>query len=124
MRQDDFEFKPTMKLTIVGNHRPAIQNVDDAIRRRFNVMPFENKPSRVDHGLKDALRAEFPGILSWAMLGCLDWQRHGLVRPAVVLATTAAYFESQDTFAAWIDERCEVGPGIADTTENLWDSWH
>jgi putative DNA primase/helicase len=28
--------------------------------------------------------------------GCLDWQKHRLVRPKVVLDATAQYFEEQD----------------------------
>lgn len=123
MRQDDFEFIPTFKLTIVGNHRPAIQNVDDAMRRRFNVLPFNHQPRTADHGLKETLRREFPGILAWAVRGCLDWQANGLTRPAVVTEATDSYFLAQDSFAAWLDECCIVGPGEADTTADLWASW-
>ena len=96
MRQDDFEFRPEFKLTIVGNHRPAIESVDDALRRRFNVIPFDHRPARADHGLKAALEAEGPAILSWAMSGCLDWLANGLTTPRIVSDTTAAYFEEQD----------------------------
>ena len=123
MRCDDFEFRPEFKLTIVGNHRPAIQNVDEAMRRRFNVMPFDHPPKTVDDGLKDALRLEFPAILSWALRGCLDWQANGLARPRIVIETTASYFDSQDTFAQWIEEDCETGPACAATTADLWASW-
>lgn len=123
MRQDDFEFRPEFKLTIVGNHAPAIQNVDGAIRRRFNVLPFNYRPAAADQTLKDALRTEWPGILSWAMLGCLDWQAHGLVRPRVVVETTDAYLDAQDSFALWLDEDCERGGGLAARTEDLWVSW-
>ena len=123
MRQDDFEFTPEFKLTIVGNHAPALQNVDDAIRRRFNVLPFEHRPARVDHGLKEALAREFPGILAWCVAGCLDWQQRGLQRPEIVRTATAAYFDMQDSFAAWLDDCCAVGPNEADTAATLWDSW-
>ncbi|CAA2104966.1 hypothetical protein MBUL_02959 [Methylobacterium bullatum] len=123
MRQDSFEFVPEFKLTIIGNHRPAILDVDAAVKRRFNVLPFDHRPERPDDTLKARLRAEWPGILSWAILGCLDWQANGLVRPEVVTATTQAYFETQDTFQLWIDECCEIGKLAASTNEDLWDSW-
>lgn len=123
MRQDDFSFKPQLKLVIVGNNKPAFSNVDGAIKRRFNVMPFDRKPAAPDFGLKGALEAELSGILSWAVQGCLDWQRNGLIRPAVMVETTEAYFEEQDTFANWIADRCIRGPGFAATTESLYDSW-
>ena len=41
MRRDFFEFEPTHKLVIVGNHRPALRNVDEAMRRRLLLIPFE-----------------------------------------------------------------------------------
>ncbi|MBP9233290.1 MAG: hypothetical protein KBF30_01375 [Hyphomonadaceae bacterium] len=123
MRQDDFSFKPQLKLVIVGNNKPAFSNVDGAIKRRFNVLPFDRKPAAPDAGLKAALEAEFPGILSWAVLGCLDWQKHGLARPAVMIETTEAYFEEQDTFALWLADCCVCDPDNAAITSALFESW-
>jgi putative DNA primase/helicase len=79
MRQDFFTFVPQFKLTIVGNHQPVLKNVDDAARRRFNIVPFTRKPSHPDPQLEEKLRAEYPAILRWMVDGCLDWQKHGLV---------------------------------------------
>jgi len=78
MRQDFFTYQPTFKLVIVGNHRPGIRNVDDAMRRRLHLIPFTYKPPRPDKDLPERLRAERPGILAWAVQGCLEWQRVGL----------------------------------------------
>src|SRR5207244_2827923 len=40
MRQDFFDFVPQFKLVIAGNHKPGLRSVDEAIRRRFNLVPF------------------------------------------------------------------------------------
>lgn len=40
MRQDEFVFTPQFKLVISGNHRPALRNVDVAMRRRLHLLPF------------------------------------------------------------------------------------
>jgi putative DNA primase/helicase len=40
MRQDFFEFTPRFKLIIAGNHMPSLHSVDEAIRRRFHLIPF------------------------------------------------------------------------------------
>jgi hypothetical protein len=40
MRQDFFEFIPQFKLIIAGNHKPAIRNVDEAMRRRLQRSPL------------------------------------------------------------------------------------
>jgi putative DNA primase/helicase len=98
MRQDFFTFTPTFKLLIFGNHQPVLRIVDDAARRRFNIIPFNRKPAKPDLLLEEKLRAEWPGILRWMIIGCLDWQRNGLVRPACVLDATEAYFSDQDLF--------------------------
>ena len=101
----------------VGNHRPILHNVDDAARRRFNIIPFTNKPSVLDTKLKEKLEAEYPAILRWMIDGCLDWQKNGLIRPASVEDATKEYFDSQDVFGQWVKECCKVEPGNKD----LWE---
>ncbi len=107
MRQDFFTFTPTFKLFVVGNHRPAIRNVDDAMRRRLHLIPFNFKPATPDRGLFDRMKAEWPGVLRWAVEGCLHWRRVGLSPPEPVLSATAEYFETEDAIGRWIEERCE-----------------
>ena len=123
MRQDFFTFTPAFKLTISGNHKPTLSNVDDAARRRFNIAPFLNKPAHPDPHLVETLQREWPGILRWMIEGCLAWQREGLSRPKVVLAATEDYFAEQDVLAQWVDECCECDGRIGDTRKNLFNSW-
>ena len=126
MRQDFFTFLPAFKLMIVGNHKPGLRNVDDAARRRFNLVPFTRKPDSPDRQLEEKLRAEWPAILRWMIDGCLDWQRNGLVRPASVVAATDDYFEGQDVFSAWLEDDCDVEPGNEWKTETsaiLFTAW-
>lgn len=126
MRQDFFTYTPQFKLTIVGNHMPVLTNVDDAARRRFNIVPFVRKPPEPDPNLQEKLRAEYPAILRWMIHGCLDWQQRGLVRPPVVENATAEYFSDQDLFQQWLDECCDVAIGNAAKSEpaaSLYTSW-
>jgi len=110
MRQDNFQFQPRFKLTIIGNHKPILKNVDEAARRRFNIVPFNYKPPKKDQALPTKLRKEWPEILRWMIEGCLDWQKNGLVRPKVVAEATEQYFESQDYFSRWLAEMCVLLP--------------
>jgi putative DNA primase/helicase len=55
--------------------------------------------------------------------GCLDWQKNGLVRPAVVIEATNEYFSEQDTIRLWIEECCDVGPKESGTSDALFASW-
>ena len=123
MRQDFFEYLPQFKLLLIGNHQPNLRNIDDAAKRRFNIVPFTHKPPMPDPDLMTKLHAEWPGILRWLIDGCLAWQRAGLVRPPVVIEATQEYFEAQDTIRHWIEESCETGKGLADTSTNLFRSW-
>lgn len=126
MRQDFFTFTPQFKLTIVGNHQPVLKNVDEAARRRFNIVPFTRKPARPDPQLEGKLKAEYPAILRWMIQGCLDWQEHGLVRPASVMAATEDYFVEQDLFGQWLEEECEVdveNMSRWEPTTELFASW-
>lgn len=111
MRQDFFTFVPQFKLTIVGNHHPVLRNVDDAIRRRFNIVPFTHKPVKPDRELESKLKAEAPAILRWMIDGSLDWQANGLLRPMIVKEATESYFEEQDLISEWLDGCCEVEHG-------------
>ncbi len=123
MRQDFFEFIPQFKLVIVGNHAPVLANVDEAMRRRFNIVPFMQKPERPDRQLEEKLRGEAGRILAWAIAGCKDWQANGLVRPEVVVAATADYFEDQDLFGQWIVDRCDRGPRLFEQPTPLYNDW-
>jgi putative DNA primase/helicase len=98
MRQDFFEYVPQFKLIIAGNHKPGLRSVDEAIRRRFHLIPFTVTipPDERDHELDGKLRAEWPGILAWMIEGCLEWQRVGLAPPKAVTTATAAYLAGED----------------------------
>jgi putative DNA primase/helicase len=122
MRQDFFTFKPQFKLIIVGNHKPVLRNIDEAIRRRFRLVPFLYKPAAPDKGLEQKLRDEAPGILRWMVNGFQDWQTNGLISPAAVCGATEAYLDSQDSFGQFLTERCFAGMGEAGSSR-LFESW-
>lgn len=108
MRQDNFTFQPQFKLMFIGNHEPRIRFVDDAIRRRFNVLPFTFKPQNPDKDLEKKLKSEWPMILNWMIEGCIDWQKNGLIRPDKVIAATEEYFDEQDIFGQWLATKCTI----------------
>lgn len=123
MRQDFFEFDPKFKLVIVGNHHPVLARVDDALRRRFIILPFILKPETPDQDLERKLEGELPEILGWMIEGCLDWQKNGLIRPQSVMDATKNYLEDQDIFGQWLDEYCEIGPKLNEGAAALYHNW-
>lgn len=102
----EFEFRPTFKVWLAANALPEIVGTDHAIWRRIRRIPFTHKVERPDKTLPQKLRKELPGILNWALAGCLAWQRDGLGVPESVRAATQEYRHSQDTVRLFIEEAC------------------
>ncbi len=125
MRQDFFTYTPQFKLLIAGNHKPGLRNIDEAIRRRFHLLPFTVRipPEQRDLQLFETLRQEWPAILGWAVHGCLEWQAAGLKPPAAVIEATAEYFDDEDSFGQWLDEACVRDPMAHETTRDLYAAW-
>ena len=126
MRQDYFDYVPAFKLAITGNHKPGLQSVDEAMRRRLNLIPFNVTIPKADRdpALAEKLKAEWPGILTWMIEGCLLWQKEGRLNPPqAVITATDEYLESEDAMATWITERCELKASYEDTAAELFKSW-
>ena len=126
MRQDFFEFFPQFKLFVAGNHKPAIRNIDEAMKRRLHLIPFTITvpPERRDKHLQQKLLAERDGILAWAVQGCLDWQRLGrLDPPQRVVEATEEYFEAEDALGRWLEECCVREPNAKSLTAELFNDW-
>jgi putative DNA primase/helicase len=125
MRQDFFTYLPQFKLGFLGNHMPALRTVNKAITRRFNRIPFTVTipEDQVDTNLTAKLEAEWPGILAWAIAGCLEWQRGGLCPPKAVTDSTDDYLRGEDVLGEWIEQRCDLGPNHWESSTKLFDSW-
>jgi len=104
-----FEFDPEFKLFIDANHRPGIKGTDEAIWIRMRLIPFRVKipDAEIDKNLMHKLRQELPGILTWAVRGCLKWQKDGLEAPTPVASATAAYRADMDVVRLFLTDCCE-----------------
>lgn len=108
MREDHWTFAPTHKLFLAGNHKPRVRGADEGIWRRIRLVPWTvTIPAEErDPELPEKLRAELPGILAWAVRGCLEWQRDGLGAPAAVLDATTSYREESDPLREFFELHC------------------
>ncbi|MBF0583972.1 MAG: hypothetical protein HQL80_07025 [Magnetococcales bacterium] len=106
-----FDFKPSHKLWIFGNHKPVIKGTDLGIWRRIRLIPFNVTftDETADPKLKGSLIDELPGILKWMVDGCLLWQQEGLGIPAAIADATEEYRSEMDLIAPFISDRCAVG---------------
>ena len=126
MRQDFFDFVPTFKLFIAGNHKPRLDSVDEAMRRRLLLAPFTVQIPAGERApeLAEKLWGERAAILRWCLDGCQQWQRDGLAPPACVRDATDEYFRSQDTIGEWLGDCTEEADERAFArTAALFASW-
>lgn len=110
--QETFEFTPSLKLWVYGNHKFGIFGTDYGIWRRIRLIPFTVKisPEQIDYNLPNILAAEMPGILNWALEGVRKWQKHGLKAPAVVKEAGAEFRSEEDILGEFFEEEITVCP--------------
>jgi len=127
MREDFWEFWPTHKIWLATNHKPQVWGTDLAIWSRLKLIPFEvcfpDGDPRQDKELPKKLLAELPGILRWAVEGCLMWQREGLGIPDEVRSATDQYRDQQDVLAPFLADCCVISPEAKEQSSNLWDAY-
>jgi putative DNA primase/helicase len=110
-----FEFNPKFKLVIVGNHKPLIRGDDHGIWRRVHLLPFNRifEAHQQDRDLYAKLHRELPGILNWAIEGCLLWQKAGrLTVPNLMQKEVQEYRSEMDLIQQWLLDDCDVAPGL------------
>jgi len=124
LHENSYEFDPTWKIWLATNHKPAIRGTDPAIWSRLKLIPFEvSFAGREDRGLKQRLRDEMPGILAWAVEGCLRWLEDGLEFPESVVNATAEYRDESDQVGRFIAEECVPLPTFQTAARTLYGAY-
>lgn len=118
LHENAFTFEITHKLWLMTNHRPALDHMDEAMRGRLHMIPFDMRWNRPGHperdpklpdgdkALPEKLKAEAEGVLAWLVAGAVAYHREELNPPPEVVRMTRAYFKDQDPIGLWLDT-CE-----------------
>lgn len=120
-----FEFKPQCKIWLATNHRPPVRGTDKAIWDRIKLIPFDvtiPEPEQ-DKRLGEKLKAELPGILAWAVGGCLDWQENGLGVSSEVKRATESYRHEMDILGNFVEDRCVVSPTAVVAAREFYEAY-
>lgn len=124
-----FEYVPQFKVFLAVNHKPNIRDTTNSIWRRIKLMPFEatfTEQERDKHFPAKIMASELPGILAWAVQGCLLWQQEGLQMPDSVNTATRKYQEEMDSFSNFFRECCVEREGGRVSNKMLrakYDEW-
>ncbi|MBJ8038109.1 DNA primase family protein, partial [Bacillus cereus] len=125
LRQEFFEFIPEFKVFFTTNHKPVIKGVDEGIWRRIRLIPFNLQlpKEKRDKKLSEKLSLEMPGILNWAIEGCLKWQQSGLNDPAIVRRATGDYKEEMDILGPFMFECCFKREDVQIEAKKLYEAY-
>lgn len=119
--QHAFNYHPTHKLWLSGNHEPVITDTTNSIWFRLKKIPFTVtfKPDQRNKNLPKQLAREREAILAWVVEGCLAWREGGLKEPEDITKATQQYREDQDVLGDFLKECCEFQASAAVTVAEL-----
>jgi phage/plasmid-associated DNA primase len=125
MRENFWEFEPTHTVFMAVNHKPIVKGTDLGIWRRIRLIPFTETiaPADQDKQLPEKLRAELPGVLAWAVEGCLEWRREGLKASKEVRKATAGYRSEMDVIGDFMADRCFRGERLEVAKDELYKAY-
>ena len=124
--KDAVTITPRAKLAWAMNELPRVKGASNGIFRRVKVVTFPTIPEHERlPKLKEAVQIEAAGILNWALDGLRRLRARGrFVIPAAVEAASRAFAEQNDIPAAFVNDRCEVGPGFSVGSQELYNAYH
>lgn len=125
LNANSFEFHPAFKLILQTNHLPNISDsLDNGIRRRLVIIPFNAKIARRDLKLKQKMLApeNLSACLAWCVEGAKLWKQEGLNDlPEAAKNAASHFYEENDLLQQWLDERTEPSLGNLQHTKALDD---
>jgi len=135
LHENAFRFEITHKLWLMTNHKPALDNIDDAVRGRLHMIPFDMRWNRPGHpernpALPDGdkqlpalLREDAQGVLAWLVEGALAYHREGLEPPEEVARMTRSYFAEQDPLTRWLQNYAKCPPDQGTGAQDLYTAF-
>lgn len=122
---EEFTFSPAFKLWISTNYKPVIRDAGDAIWRRMRLIPFTVTipKDKQDAKLIQKLQNEWQGIITWAVNGCLEWQKNGLQTPEKVESATKEYRSEEDILQPFFDDKCILKPELKTIASDIYKAY-
>jgi putative DNA primase/helicase len=107
--ENPITFKPTFKLFVDANHKPEIDEDDQAMWNRVRAIPFDVTIAahEIDPELWRKIQREAEGVLAWLVEGCILWQASRPLGTVTQLVNTAATWrEEMNPLKAFLEDKC------------------
>lgn len=123
--ENQLAFTTQAKVFMPCNAKPRLNDDDPGAWRRIALIEFPVAfltDAVRDKRLAEQLKDEAPGILAWAVRGCLEWQRGGLRVPDVCRRVVEEYRHEENYVARFAEDRIERGDGSI-SSARLYDAY-
>jgi len=113
------------RFVILTNELPGLADASGALSSRFIVLVLSTSfLGRENPGLTDALLAEAPSILRWALEGLDRLNKRGhLVMPESGSDAVRQLEDLASPVSAFVRERCTVRQDASIEVDDLWGAW-
>jgi putative DNA primase/helicase len=108
---EQIQARPTARLIVATNNRPAFADRSSGIWRRLLLIPFKVTiaPEKQDPDLVSKLKAELPGILNWALDGLARLrQQSRFTRASIAEAALKEYQDESQPEKVFFAEHAEA----------------
>lgn len=113
------------RFVFLTNELPRFNDASTALAGRFMVLKLtQSFYGKEDTRLTEALEAELPGILQWAIDGWKQLrQQRRFTEPETTRTAVADIEDLSSPVSAFVRERCDVGPQFRATANDLYAAW-
>ena len=128
IREKVFNFKPTFKILMAGNHKPYIQGGDEGIWRRLFLVNFNKRfteaESRPEQDIMREIRKEFSGIFNWAVQGYKDVIKEGMLKMTNQMkADVAEYRSTQSPIGDFLSAYYKPCEGARELRDDVYQTY-
>jgi putative DNA primase/helicase len=124
--RDEVTFAPSHTFVLLTNGRPEVRGTDEGIWRRLRLVPWSVQipADEQDVRLPEWLEAEQDAILTWLVLGHMEWNEGGLAEPEGVRAATEQWRADSDVVGTFLREQTQAAGSVSvDALYRRWRSW-
>lgn len=125
--QNEIEFRVEAVIWFATNHKPIINEYNEAIWRRIWLIPFNQvipEDKRIVDYERKLIESEGSGILNWMIEGLKRYyDAGGLIKPKAITDATQEYQEDEDPLGDYLKENTVITPGAKITDRELYTDY-